>query len=348
MSNYSLALVFRGVSSINGTRSNTSALGPSRAELERFLPEVWMWVSSQLIITLFGTIANGLVVTAICRFKEVWHKFNLLLLSLATSSLLFNTFTIPTAALVLISRSYTSVIPVTWCRYFTYVQHSSSFVTTLSVCSISINRFVAVLFPVFYRKLYTRYTVAIFALPCWILPYVVGIFAMMEITGKYVALPPFGFCSSTGIHGFLVVTLFVYIPTALMGTCYCAIFVKLFVSRRTTVNAENSRKELKWILRRRRTSLAMFLSFLVFCCTYYPTTIHYAISPQSSRNDPALFLWLRSLFYTATKLNPIIYASTNPEFLNAFRAILCCKGRRGEEPLQPATSKGSSATRRDG
>ena len=293
------------VHSSNYSGYNTSK-GPSVVDLRRFLPEVWTWACIQLTIAVVGTIANGLVVTAICRFRELWHKINLLLLSLAVSSLVSNVFTIPTAALVLVSsRFYVTSIPANWCRYFTYVQHSTSFVTTLSVCSISINRFVAVLFPFSYRRLSTRHAVAIFSLPCWILPYVVGIFALTEVTGKYAGLPPFGFCSSTGTHGFLVVALFVYIPTAIMVACYCAVFIKLFVVRRTMVTTENSRKEQKWLLRRRRSCLAMFMCFMVFCCTYYPATIHYAISPQSLRNDPVLFLWLRSLFYTATIVNPV-------------------------------------------
>lgn len=272
------------------------------------LGELWVWAAVSLTIVSLGAFNNGLVILAIWKFVELRNATKILLLNLAVGSLLFDLITGPLIVFNVMARLYMP-LPENWCRYFTYFQHCTSINATLSVCAIAVNRSVAVVFPYCYRRISSKRALFIFALPCWIIPAVVGLFGVTEYAGQFRALPNFGYCvAGTPAMTLLIQICYLYAPTVVLVACYSAIVVKLLCLRRKTIPraGHGVSGPMKLLIRRRaRTSGTVFLCVVAFVCTNYPAILVFAVSPEEAARHPLLFLWLRSLFFMATLLNPV-------------------------------------------
>ena len=284
---------------------------------------LWIWAGTLLAMNVIGAANNFLVILSVWRFRVLRTTPNILLVNMSIMSLIFSLVTGPIILFHVLTRSLydTPKIPNNFCRYFNYFQHGTVFNLALAICALSIKRCIAVVFPQFYRRISLKTALLFFALPPWLIPWFFGLFGVTEFAGRYAALPPFGYCvPASTLLIMLIQTFFVYVPTAIMTLCYCAIVLKLmFLGKRTGPPNVTMAPTRLLIRKRAMASRKIFSCFVMFVCAYYPTSVLYAIEEDSPKNHPVLFLWLRSLAFTMPLMNPVTstWASAAAELYKA-------------------------------
>ncbi|OQV23047.1 hypothetical protein BV898_03095 [Hypsibius exemplaris] len=255
-----------------------------------------------------GVFNNILIILAVCRFPALQNTQNMLLLNMSVMSLILDTVTVPLIVFNVIGRQYLT-LPGNFCQYLSYLQQSTLFNSSFAVCAVSVNRGVAVVFPHFYRRMRSRRALLVFILPCWLIPPTVCLLGVTKVLGIHEALPPFFYCSTRSVPLiFITQVVFLYIPTAITAACYVFIIAKLIFYRSGRVDPTGRAAGPTTLLvkKRARASLRIFMCFVVFLCVYYPTAIMSAVAPDSAKEQPVLFLWLRSTLAMSISLfNPV-------------------------------------------
>ncbi|OWA51062.1 hypothetical protein BV898_15564 [Hypsibius exemplaris] len=304
----------------------------STARLPDLLTEAWIWTTVQLIIALVGIVINAAVIFAAVSFNSLRKGIHGLILSLAIASLLCDVFLKPSGAIALVLQWY-GCRPARRCAVYTPLLQW--FISTVSyhIAAISINRFMAVVFPHTYHAVKRPKVTAALLLFCWLVPLIVAVICASGVLGMYSAAPPFGYClpeSAARNLTFLVQTTMVYGPTLVMALCYAGIFVKFLMIRGKVVPMDSLGRlaplsQTRILRKRIRASQTIFFCFLLFCFNYYPATLAYLVDSRSPQRYPYMFLWFRALSQSATSINPIIYTCLMPEFRKALVRRLCWK-----------------------
>ena len=101
------------------------------------------------IIAIVGIFGNALVIIVVSTNTQMRSTTNLLILNLAVADLLFVCFCVPFTATdyVLSDWPFGHV----WCQTVQYLIYYTSYVSIYTIFLMSIDRFMAVVFPVMYK-----------------------------------------------------------------------------------------------------------------------------------------------------------------------------------------------------
>lgn len=275
----------------------------------------YLWVAFQYSIAVSGTLMNSLVLLSFYRFKKLRSPSNILFFGLSVVSFILDCVVLPMGTTTTLLRRYIKV-PGEWCRYLNYTHQSLSWISTSTICAISVNRFIAVIFPYFYKSMTAQKTFMFFGIPCFICPPFILLFWISGIAGKFVPALGVGLCITVtkSAYSLLYQGIFLFAPTALMVFCYAGMLLKLIsVQRfRPIYPSPGSLHVLELVerVKQRRTAqsaLSIFLCFLAFCLTYFPEHIYNSglRLHHLDTSSPMLQIWLRSLYNLGTVANPV-------------------------------------------
>ncbi|KAL5016741.1 hypothetical protein ScPMuIL_006330 [Solemya velum] len=119
-----------------------------------------------------GLIGNCLVIFSICRYRRLRSITNIFLISLASADLL--------VVLICVSIKGARFMSYTWafgeflCKFVHYVQNVSMICSVMTLTAMSIERFVAILYPLRAKYLCTKSHAIVVLVIIWVLSVVMG------------------------------------------------------------------------------------------------------------------------------------------------------------------------------
>lgn len=277
-----------------------------------------------IILSIFGNI---LVCSVIFKYSSLQTVSYFLVFSLAVSDVMVSVTVVP---FDIVYWFYFPVWPLggltcnVWNSLFFLFLTASVF----NLLAISVDRFIAIVYPLRYKELMNLNVVKIIIAVIWTYSFVTGVILFL------VLIPPkekiYTFDLPPAFHGFLLVGN-VLVPFLIMIGFYYKIYV---IARRhakcvgiISNNPTDMRNVGHLIGRELRVAKALGIVVVTFVLCWLPfEIINVAILIDEGVENCAMEIadtlacWLA---YLQTAVNPIIYAFSNTKFRKAFKKILC-------------------------
>uniref|UniRef100_A0A2K6KFP4 Alpha-1B adrenergic receptor n=1 Tax=Rhinopithecus bieti TaxID=61621 RepID=A0A2K6KFP4_RHIBE len=354
-----------------GELKNANFTGPNQTSSNSTLPQldITRAISVGLVLgafILFAIVGNILVILSVACNRHLRTPTNYFIVNLAMADLLLSFTVLPFSAALEVLGYW--VLGRIFCDIWAAVDVLCCTASILSLCAISIDRYIGVRYSLQYPTLVTRRKAILALLSVWVLSTVISIGPLLgwkepapndDKECGVTEEPFYALFSSLGSF---------YIPLAVILVMYCRVYI---VAKRTTKNLEagvmkemSNSKELTLRIHSKnfhedtlsstkakghnpRSSIAVKLFKFsrekkaaktlgivvgMFILCWLPFFIALPLGSLFSTLKPpdAVFKVVFWLGYFNSCLNPIIYPCSSKEFKRAFVRILgCqCRGRR--------------------
>ncbi|XP_041981137.1 G-protein coupled receptor moody-like [Aricia agestis] len=200
--------------------------------------------ASCIILMFIGIPGNLVTIIALANYRKVRNATAIFIMNLSLSDLLFCCFILPLSASTFSHRSWIhgSIL----CYMFPFARYALVAVSLLTICAITINRYIIIAHPRLYPKLYTSRNIGIMIAIIWIFS-----FGMLATTcfakwGRFGLDTRIGSCSilpddkNRSPKKILFLTAFSITCTAIV-VCYTRIF---FIVRKTTKNTLRTERKV--------------------------------------------------------------------------------------------------------
>ncbi|XP_075872228.1 trace amine-associated receptor 13c-like [Nelusetta ayraudi] len=277
-------------------------------------------------ISVLTVVLNLLVIISISHFKQLHTPTNLLLLSLAVSDLLVGLLVMPPQAVRLVESCW--ILGELMCALSCIISFILTSASVGKMVLISIDRYVAICYPLQYPGTITRSRVQLCVCLCWACCFLYNGLILKDHLRQ-----PDRYNSCLGeclvvidyVSGTVDLVVTFFGPCSVIVVLYLRVyFVAVSQARalRThitvipvgsvSVTAKRSEKKAA------RTLGIVILVFLMsFCPYYYPSLAGQDIA--TSAVSRTIVMWV---FYFNSSLNPIIYAFFYPWFRKAIKGIV--------------------------
>ena len=294
--------------------SSTSEAAPSNNSLAASkLVAFYTWFGFTLTVCLVASVILLLLLASSLHQNSLHTGSRLLLMHLMFIQLvicaLFNT---AQAAL-----SYEAVIKKTQpidCRLFTLFYLSVYYAENWSSALMALNRFVAIELPHHYKKWLTKYALAASMVLPWVIGFSTTLPIYLGVGADFTWNPRNGVCfakASKGAYMTAWLALGIYLPMALIGVTYIALFLRLLM-KRYMVSARGGviypallmmpvnghRNRVNAAVRRRHIRIAkmLMMAFVWYCLCFLPGPVITINFPALYVRDEILQLWLGRTF----------------------------------------------------
>ncbi|XP_061578939.1 trace amine-associated receptor 13c-like [Cololabis saira] len=297
---------------------NSSCRRLNRPHFEVML--TYIMLSSIAVLT---AILNLLVIISISYFRQLHTPTNLLLLSLAVSDFFVGLFLF--FQMILIDGCwFLGDLMCTLYQYFAYIVTSASIGTMVI---ISIDRYVAICYPLHYSQKITPKRMKICICLCWICSVIFQSLILkdnLKQPGSYNSC--YGECAFVIDHiaGFVDLTFSFIVPIAVIVLLYLRVFVvavsqaQAMRSHIAAVTHQRSGTPKKSELKAARTLGVVVAVFLICMCPFYCV----ALTGQDSSLNASSATFVICLVYFNSSLNPIIYVFFYPWFRKSIKLIV--------------------------
>ncbi|XP_041484379.1 galanin receptor 2a-like [Lytechinus variegatus] len=320
------------------------------------------------LLIIIGVVGNSLVIfikirQGGSRSGGGLTETNRLVIGLATADLLTAVFLIPVPELVNVPHNaagefYCRILESRFLAWICFIA------SVYTLTTISVERFLAVVYPYYYRIWIKKHHVKYSFLVIWLSSTVINIptIAFHSIDGC-------GRCNSTipstrsrRINGVFIFLIEYLGPLFIMA--YTSVRVLIVLRRSVIKDVNEGDKSLKRqstqldMLRRRFTRMFIFI-FAAFMVLWTPDQLAFLLYNCGVLDDEftgtkAYRIFVNLAFLNAATANPIIYSLCLPSFRQAVKDLLLCRGMEGSpDPLtdlsfsadrRPTTSTGLTAT----
>ncbi|XP_062572455.1 QRFP-like peptide receptor [Saccostrea cucullata] len=291
------------------------------------------------IVFFLGLFGNIFVIITVLHYKHMRTLTNVFLVNLAISDLLVVLFCIPITLGTSVYRDY--VYGIGMCKLTSFLQGSAICVSSLSLLTISINRFIAIHTPLRAKITFSKRRVYFIILVIWCISF--AVFAPLLVVNniRNIGFPPFfdkRICnehwnppSGKHLYNIVVFVSIFFIPLLAMILTYTKISLVLW---RTQDKAITQTKRV--ILQRRRTVKLLICVVVIFCVCWLPYNVIYIwlefnINTASVVISEKVYPLLQLLAISNSAINPICYCLMSSGFQKAFLR-LCCKRRLNSKP----------------
>nr|CAH0111831.1 unnamed protein product [Daphnia galeata] len=258
-----------------------------------------------ILIILMGVLGNALTIAALIKCPKIRNLTVAFITSLCVADFSFCVLVMPfTAYRFLNDRNYFGDEDV-----------------------MCISTFVMIAYPHWYKRIYTRRSVAAMVAFAWIFSFSTLMPTLSGRWGKFGFDTCLGSCSIVGSKG-PKTTLFLIgflTPCLAIVICYAGIFWTVNKSRTRvqghagTTAVAPGRTGSDWRLT--KMILIIFVSFIV---CYLPTAIIKIVDKKVERADAHVISYV--LIYFSACINPIIYVTMNRQYRQAYKDVLFCTG----------------------
>ncbi|XP_019117329.2 trace amine-associated receptor 13c-like [Larimichthys crocea] len=271
-------------------------------------------------ITVLTVMLNLLVIISISHFRKLHTPTNLILLSLAVSDLLVGLTVMPFPGFA-----------VYFCRPWSKITCALSYLLSFILTSasvgnmvlISVDRYVAICYPLHYSTMITPNRVNVCVSLCWFCSVVYN-FIILKNNLSNIDLSNSCHQDCTVIINYisgavdLVLTFFG--PVTVIILMYMRVFVVAVSQARVTrsqISAVESNITVKKSELRAARTLGIILFVFILClCPYYSFSL---VGQDNLSESSSAQIWL---FYCNSSFNPLIYAFFYPWFRKAVKLIV--------------------------
>ncbi|XP_023244425.1 G-protein coupled receptor moody-like [Centruroides sculpturatus] len=314
---------------------------------ETYPKELLYFAAAACIVFVFiGVPGNFVTIVALLKSPRLRNVTSAFIINLCVADGLFCIFSLPLAASMFIHKTW--IYSDFLCMIFPLFRSSNAAVSLFTIIAITINRYVIIVHPKSYTKIYTKMNISVIIAFIWLVSFALMTPTALGIWGKYAFNPEVGTCTVVKVNGkssktFIHILAFV-IPCFIFVFCYSRIFWIVRKSKRKlkighelkkeekSVNlklkccgkkAEKSEREKKQKqskdLKVLKVILVIFLAF-VFCYT----PIIFVKIFKKEKSLPALNILGYLGGYSTACINPIIYVITSREYRRAYKELFVC------------------------
>lgn len=285
------------------------------------------------IVFFVGLLGNIFVIITVFHYKHMRTLTNVFLVNLAISDLLVVLFCIPITLGTSVYKDY--VYGIGMCKLTSFLQGSAISVSSLSLLTISINRFIAIHRPLRARIIFSKRRVYFVIVAIWCMSFSVFVPLLVVNEIQNTGIPSFfnrRICSekwdqpngkkSYDIMVFICIFL---IPMLVMVFSYTKISLVLW---RTQDKAITQTRRV--ILQRRRTVKLLICVVVIFCVCWLPYNItniwlEFEVSQAGLVVSTQVYPLLQLLGISNSAINPICYCMMSSGFQKAFLRLICRK-----------------------
>lgn len=306
--------------------------------------------STVMVLIMLGAVfGNILVVTAVMKFERLRVITNYFIVSLAFADFLVAILVMPFNASIEINGRW--IFGRAMCDVFNSNDVLFSTASILHLCCISMDRYIAIMYPFKYESEMTRFRVFIMIAITWISSILISyipiqshwyttIDAIMEMENR----PEDCLFIVNKVYAVISSSISFWIPCTIMVFVYLKIFMEARrqetqikqsgyhlkghrPSEQTNLTDDQSerRNERKRMRREHKAAktLGIIMGAFVFCfLPFFSWYVVTALCGDACPYPPILGSALFWLGYFNSCLNPIIYAYFNRDFRSAFRKLL--------------------------
>ncbi|XP_060068833.1 neuropeptide receptor 15-like [Ylistrum balloti] len=300
------------------------------------------------IVGLTGIVGNALVIYVILADKKMRQSMtNMLIINLAIADGIVLVFGIPEIVQFMLNRGW--ILGEVMCRLERTLLVVGLYVSVMTLVSLCIERYIAIIFPIKAHLMCTRRHTLIVIVVIWTLSIGCGsptlLFNQVIASDRYqdtvefcqIILPGHG-VGSYILYKYVEATLFYFIPLIIQVICYIVIGKTLFIGvEELHGNGRQNvdHKRLSDALKRRRAVVKMLIaSVLIYFLSYSPHQILlvYNTFRRSSFQDTWVYLvFVTILAYVNSAANPILYCIFSQNFRSHFAELLLCCFRSNYE-----------------
>ncbi|XP_067040411.1 QRFP-like peptide receptor isoform X1 [Acropora muricata] len=339
---------------MSGNSTNaTAAGGPGMSKEEKAI-----LMPIYIICLLVALTGNALIIVVFYKYKPIRRSINFFVLNMAISDV-FTPLTIMPYVIANILSNNTSLsqlplpLAVTICKLCFFLADTSVIVSVLSLLMISLDRLIAVVFPL-HIKLISRKVRFICMLASWVVA--------ISVNGLYLRVFDFkddGGCfldfdtESWTRYSIATFIAFYLIPVCLLTLIYCAIAVTLKRRQRKVKKMSKSKRSNDHMHRSNRRVIGLSLAILAgFIICIGPLVVCHLIriflkrtAPPGFEKYPALeFIINNLLFHSWSAFNPCICFAFSGNYRSGFMHIFFGRSRAGSLSLSANTK--TSVTRK--
>ncbi|XP_026232812.1 trace amine-associated receptor 13c-like [Anabas testudineus] len=301
---------------------NSSCVKTKRPHYEALLSYILLFSISVLSASL-----NLLVIISISHFKQLHTPTNLLLLSLAVSDFFIGLLLI--FQIILIDGCW--FLGDFMCTLYQYIDYIITSTSVGTMVLISIDRYVAICYPLHYSTKVTQNKVKICVCLCWICSVIFQSLILQDVLqepGRFNSC--FGECVIVinYIAGLADVIFSFIAPITVIVVLYMRVFVVAVTQARamrshiaTVTHGSVKVTAKKSELKAARTLGVVIVVFLMCLCPYYCV----ALTGQDNLMNASSAAFVICLYYFNACLNPVIYALFYPWFRKSIKLILTLK-----------------------
>uniref|UniRef100_A0A2K5F3E0 G-protein coupled receptors family 1 profile domain-containing protein n=1 Tax=Aotus nancymaae TaxID=37293 RepID=A0A2K5F3E0_AOTNA len=268
-------------------------------------------MTGAIVITIFG---NLVIMVSISHFKRLHSPTNFLILSMATTDFLLGFVIMP----------YSMVRSVESCCFDMMLSLTSIF----HLCSIAMDRFCAVCYPLHYATTMTSSTIKRLLAFCWSVPALFSfglVLSEANVSGMQsykILVACFNFCALAfnKFWGTILFTTCFFTPGSIMVGIYGKIFIVSKQHARAIMKKHLSKKK------DRKAAKTLGIVMGVFLACWLPCFLTVLIDPYLDYSTPIIILDLLVwLGYFNSTCNPLIHGFFYPWFQKALKYIVSGK-----------------------
>jgi len=262
-------------------------------------------ITVNAMVCLLGTLGNLLVCGAVVTNPRLRRSSSYLLFSLAIADLIVTMICEPLFLAILGKKTFFNDCAMNLERPYQILSMLSCAASISHMASISVDRYIAVVFPLHHHYIMKRYGLKIMLVTSWVAPIAVpsiNRFVPKSFPGKqFLSLSIFAV-------GYLVVFV-----------CYSLIVISLVrhgkMRRQLTSTGANSRVEV-------RVAITVAIVIAVFTASWFPLIVVFMSTGKVIvKRYGTAFMWVRTLALSNSAMNFLIYGSRMQSFREGFAAV---------------------------
>lgn len=309
-----------------------------------------------ILFAIIGVLGNFVSILALSKCTRLRNATTAFIVNLCIADFLFCSFSMPLSALTFIQENW--YYGDALCKLFPLVRYSNGAVSLFSVIAITINRYVLIVHPTSYPKVYTKRNMFIMIVTIWIISFLLLLPPLLGVWGTLGLDPDVGTCTILKLNQkspkmFLYIFAF-GVPSIIFIFCYVRIFFVVrkasrksqriedkvasrgisFIGRKGLVSKHYRHSEMTDTFaehRDRTTELrvlrVMLVIFIIFLVCYFPVSFVKIFHKESKLHYMNVLGYLG--VYFSNIINPVIYIVMSKEYRMAYKELFCSCARKG-------------------
>ena len=300
-----VVIVVRLCYAMENTSDQTSNLSTEDCNLP--LPHGVALITVNSIVGVFGTIGNLLVCVAVVISPRLRRSSNYLLFSLAIADLIVTMLCEPVLVAHLAKRTFFNDCAAKLDQAYRILTRLSCSASVVHMAAISVDRFIAVVYPLRYKSIIDNYGLKILLITSWVLPITVAI-SNIVIPAHFHQVKAF---LGLGVFGTSYLTVFLF---------YSMIVISLVKRRKEKKQLRaHSSKDASQASLEIRVAFTLAIVIVVFTVSWAPlVSTFFAAGKPLVETLGVAHLWIGTLALSNSAMNFVIYGSRMRNFRQGY------------------------------